>query len=885
MPRKCRTAWILFVATESLIGSTILSGAGTLSARAQSTRDEGEPPRGFRGRVLDPQGHPVEDARVRLVRSGSRSIFGSSPSLAEVQTTDSGGFEILAPAGTRRRELQVSVPGFLLCRHRARDLEEGIVDLGTLVLQQAGTVFGQALGENGFGVPRATVTAFQGAPIPGAFASDLRRQRNVVAESEADAEGHFRLDQLGPGPFRLNLQRLGFRSMVTGQLELGPGETLNLHSLLLPPGIPLTGLLRDEVGQPVVDTAVEIAPVSHGPDLYQKTFSDEEGRFHFHRVGDGRFRLTVFGKGLESTNQDVEAVGEDLAILVLRHGTLAGEVLLEDEPEEGLELSFWLEQVGESVFFGETRGADQDGPDNLTFSLSNVTAGRYRIRARVAGYGEGVSDPVSVDPGQTVSDLFIEVDRGHEVSGWVNFEDGVDAPESVSMRLFSVSFRSESARYRIEAEADGSFRFSGVLAGNYRLEAHTGGPVASLVGPFPVPSEEARELEVFCEKPGKLEGTLRMASREPAQGRLVQLTGPLPSRLTWSWFSRSNGSRSQTDEQGTYQFDNLPAGDYSFHLLRSSAAYFRFESEAEDDDPRVTVRPAETTEFDLELPPRVYWRGRVEGSESPLGRALIVFVGEGRAVAPRSSIRTNADGTFGLGSFEPGNYAIQLWPPAAPAPTLHTFTVAENAEPVTLRAASSTIEGRVVEKAGGEGIVGVRLVLWPEPGAEGTELPRATRRYEHEAGTLAFFSPRRAVPIESGPEGSFAFATVPPGSYLLRAHHPRFVQRDPVRLTIEPSSQTSVPPVELLPAASLDLQIRDADTGHPLHKRTLVLDDGSGNVLSYRAEPEGRHRIAGLSAGTYALRILRFGQQEHEELLDLTVGAAQKLVIAVSRTN
>lgn len=156
-----------------------------------------EPAVTITGRVIDPNGDPVEGATVSLAKTGSgNSITGDTR--FSYQTDEQGRFEMQAPASGEAEYNLIAHDGkYHEWRNWANSVAEPfkttpgetITDI-ELQLQKPGTV-------------RGRVTDAAGEPVKGeevrAFPTDGRSNRYYVPTTETDAEGNYELKFVRPG--------------------------------------------------------------------------------------------------------------------------------------------------------------------------------------------------------------------------------------------------------------------------------------------------------------------------------------------------------------------------------------------------------------------------------------------------------------------------------------------------------------------------------------------------------------------------------------------------------------------------------------------------------------------------------------------------------------
>jgi hypothetical protein len=299
---------------------------------------------GFRGRVVTHLQQPVADCGVRIYRGAMDTILPAGVDLfaeeatlipqyvaGETRTAADGTFEI---GGVWPRAFYLMFAGIdtdaPMHQILTRTPSPGeVVDLGDIVLPDAGVITGTVLDDNGDPLPGALVRA---ADLPGSLAAFFPVERfdpdgailirepqspirvlempvwvkgafeNLpIPSTHTGADGQFRLVGVVPGSNLVATTNAGFLSDMKPSIQVRAGQVKDIGRIKLKRGEELTGQVLDAAGKPVADAEVlagstlSVAPF----DLAQKLGkSDAEGRFRGEGFAPGKVTVAARrGKG------------------------------------------------------------------------------------------------------------------------------------------------------------------------------------------------------------------------------------------------------------------------------------------------------------------------------------------------------------------------------------------------------------------------------------------------------------------------------------------------------------------------------------------------------------------------------------------------------------
>lgn len=381
------------------------------------------------GRVLDPEGEPLEGARVEAL----------APDVRAVRTDAQGHFRLrgLPPGGVRVRASAkphgAGVADVFLAPGQRADQD--------VVLVRPTAVSG--LVSDGGGAPLADALVWVTGP------GDERQGRS-------DAEGKFRVEGLGIGPFLVSATKAGYRPDQRDRI--GPAGSVELF---LEAVIPLRGQVRSLEGNPV--HAVLVAPAEAPADaqLFEgSSFAILVGSETRQVIVRARAGPAHHGHGpsfLSPLYVTVPPGGGEVQV-DLPPGEEAEGVILDagGRPLPGVAVSFGHQR--EEVLGGESGRLYLLGisEDEGHFELAGIPPEGVRVTMSHPEHGPLVTQLL---PG---GDQSFRLPPGSVLSGQVVGPEGRPA-EGVPLVIAGPVLR------RVTSDAEGRYRAEGLAAGRYRV--------------------------------------------------------------------------------------------------------------------------------------------------------------------------------------------------------------------------------------------------------------------------------------------------------------------------------------------------------------------------------------------------------------------------------
>ena len=496
----------------------------------------------IRGRVVRGDAG-VEGVRISV--SGMRGMRGDA---AEVTRAD-GSFEITSLTPGKHE--------VMFYKHEEMIAETRSVEApGTVTVQLplTGTVRGRVLiADTGEPVSQFMVEVEPGTG-EGRMMETTRSAR--MNRDMGSVDGRFEMT-LPEGRQVLIVGAPGFGSGETVEVNVVAGEVREVE-VRLTPGATLSGRVRDDAGNPVVDAQVMLVPDERkmrGPTRTTRRFgmanaqTDENGLFTLRGAEPGPALLNVRKQGYLPFQKEIIAGSiESMDIDVSRGITVTGVVLRDTQPVAGADVGASSPAVG-----SEHQGTTTD--ENGRFSLSGLMPATYTFFAMKDGTGH-TEKRIDVS-----SERRITINLDERATGVV-YGHVRGVPQG-SGKVFRRVVTAASDRGAAEGmiRDDGSYRVENVPAGTVRLtavmESRDEGRMSAVKS---VEVRQGAELRVDLE----FSEAARVSGQVTMEGRPVDL-----ARVV---FVTSNGANvSDMTRNGAYEVSLPSLGNYRVFVHSSEA--------------------------------------------------------------------------------------------------------------------------------------------------------------------------------------------------------------------------------------------------------------------------------------------------------------------------
>jgi len=400
------------------------------------------------GRAVDASGRGVAGVQIETHFADHDEPglggYAGHVDLPQARTDDEGRFRLTGLVAAPMQLVVHPPPGWIVPPARRVVPGEGPVELR---LERGHALAGRVLDA-------------EGGPVRGArLRVDWIRAEDGEADSAdatTDERGVFRLEGVGAGPLTVTVEGPWTAPWPyrPARLEDVASDTLDLE-IRLEAGRDLAGVVVDPDGHPVPNARVSI--LGGDPQRYLlPVAADAEGRFVVAQLEAGSYVLTASGgeEWAPSPRTTVVVPATDVRLVLgrtwLLHGTVVG------RPDEAKEISFLYHEDGEP----RLEGVGYSGAGPFSFRVQTDRPGTLLLRIESTGEYALIED---VKPGTGPHRLVPQPGRtlAGRIEGGALREEGeqVTGIDARGIRLWT------------RAAPDGTFSFTGVPPGIYRLEA------------------------------------------------------------------------------------------------------------------------------------------------------------------------------------------------------------------------------------------------------------------------------------------------------------------------------------------------------------------------------------------------------------------------------
>ena len=626
------------------------------------------------GRVVDPDGAPIEGARVMLLRSGEnvfrtfmRRMEGES---GAVRTAKDGSFRATRLAPGENQRLDVRHDDFEERALGGISLAPGATRSGlTVVMRRGLTLRGRVKDEAGRPLAGAEVDLSSTRSIRagrGGMQMEMIGPGNQVRR-ESGADGRFEFRGLKPGDYAVGARRSGFARASVDPVKLAEGRAAEPIELVLKPGATISGVLHDKAGNGASGWYVSArgAGQGGGPPLGPGANRSEEptgpdGAFLLEGLSAGEtYDLQVIGSsGLGPRKSNVVAPADGVDLTVTGTGQIRGRVVDGDSGRAlaDFQVRYQPDAQGGMRFMmrmgpGRGRGPYERQPfhaEDGSFVLEDVPAGRWTVEAFAPGFQPGSAAAVTVAEGESSDAVEVRLTKGGVVSGRVlesrTGKPILDAtvrvePSGGGPRMGMMRMGPDGSDDETSTDADGRYELTGLAPGTWVLTAsHPDWSEATSTVEI---KDAPASADVRLGRGGSIGGTVLGGAR-PVAGAQVTLQPSGDAGMRMGGFAGGGDQSALSDEAGRFRFDRLNPGRYQL------SAALRDQTSAPAD---AVLTGDDTQDVQLTLATGALLKGVVSGlPESQLSGVMVNASGQDYF----ASARTAAGGSFELSGVPEG---------------------------------------------------------------------------------------------------------------------------------------------------------------------------------------------------------------------------------------
>jgi protocatechuate 3,4-dioxygenase beta subunit len=778
--------------------------------------------------VLDPDGKPVDGARVTLAKAPARGEEVTQLSYYQTRgsatTADGGRFRIdkLVPGEYTAAALH---DAWAPARRGRIAVEAKQTARTELKLGRAGLVLrGRVIDVGGGVVGGARVTAVPRGAGGGSGPALLQ-----VASG---ADGHYKVT-LARGQHALRVEAEGY-APATDEVFIVRATTRDLR---LVPGARLTGRVVERGSkQPVADAAVSLTSASRQDfRIPRDVKSDGAGQFEFIGLEPGSYEVMarrgmLIGAGKVVALAVAQSV-DDVLVEVDRGYVVSGQV--KDEGGAGVgNVRLWAGRNAPP--FGQA-ARTRSNPDG-SYALEGMLPGEYRITVNEEGYGFATARArvLAAD----VANLDLVLPRAAKVSGRVLSPDGRPVEGATVQATFEVTMPGGGMMSTGEGTSsgpDGSFQLKRTPPSMLRVTARHEDYGGTTVGPETVKAGETKTLTLTLKKGATITGTVKTDEGRPAADVRVTalLRGPGMS---------SDGGQDVTGPDGRYRLSGLPAGRITVAAFRAGRPGWG----PRDTPDQKSVQLGETEEKVVDLvvgPPGMAIQGTVLSADGkPVPGATVVAALEMDGRAFRGNARdtrayTNLDGGFAIENLNKTPYT--LWASHPEHADVESKGVMGGSKNVKLQFPRDTSVSGVVVDAQGKPVAHYTIVLLPGP--NGDERPEDRRRRQMNA----FDAPTLRV---QDPGGAFELKRLAAGAHELAVSSAAGETATKV-IHVEAGLKMSGLRIQLAPGLRITGRVVEHGTDKPVPTATVsVMATGAARTEG-EVNPDGSFVLTGAPGG------------------------------------
>ena len=539
------------------------------------------------GVIYDPDGRPIENARVFVARRNP--LMNQVRAQSEFRTKADGQF-LVADLGTDADHLIVAHrDGFGIgvsepFRVGPEELRDNVV----VRLNRGGAISGVVRDENDIAVGgvriEVAIPPFADAWFPPGFDLGQQSSKTIVT----DQAGRYALDGLWKGSFTFNLTHELHVAIEDQRVALKETEEHLQQDFRMQIGRFLAGTCMDQGGGPAEGSFVSVTR-PFAKKVEARATVDKDGNWRIDGLVKGTYNVQARKEGFTSEMMsEVPADTDNLHFRLRENGVLIGSVAgPKGEPVKRFMIALRPQDDGSMKSLqwsmGNAKPARSFGDPGGNFHYPALQPGDYIVTVRCTDYPDLVLRNVHVpsggagnvnatmrgggaltgtvrDPsGTPIVDAVVTVNRRHDRSN----REAVVAQKAAASSFESPQAEAGEAKNSARPGPDGTYRIKGIAPGQYSVTVTSTRYVGS--DPETITMAEGQEIrhDLTLSLSGELTITITDDFGDPVVGAALMIrddSGRKP-------MSVRGGPR--TDNLGLVTFTGIPSGTFKLSVTRS----------------------------------------------------------------------------------------------------------------------------------------------------------------------------------------------------------------------------------------------------------------------------------------------------------------------------
>ncbi len=263
--------------------------------------------------------------------------------------------------------------------------------------------------------------------------------RTGKGETETNSEGSFEITGLPSGNYELVAQPLSLAGrgaagwLPLDRVEVAFGEMVEQLVLVYGDGLKISGRVADENGFPKHGLVVRAYEKGGAKHREFTTLTGADGTYQFVGLDEGDYSVTaVYPGGSNAYSGSVPAGSTDVDLVVKPFGSVEGQVIDAGtrQPIEEFEIHFQRGRIGELSTHHLTEEFDHVQDTEGHFYKNELPRGKKTIIVKAKGYATSFV-VANVSPGETTTDVIVELERSNMLTGMVTDALGNPIPDAM----------------------------------------------------------------------------------------------------------------------------------------------------------------------------------------------------------------------------------------------------------------------------------------------------------------------------------------------------------------------------------------------------------------------------------------------------------------------